>query len=903
VPSLFLVRSYFRRFAIVSLLASAPLANAAPLQLDMLVSRDAVYRVSFEELAQYGMSPTASRRLVLTNRGEPVPFWLEGDDDARFGPGSSLTFVGEHLRGATSRFDEHSNQNVYRLHVEPRWPWFRSAGVAGTDLTPDEPPLNAPLARVVRTMEQDRVRVRFNPDRVEQDAEVWYWQRLSVLDREPFTLPIDLGRINMVVKAPVSLRINLRGWSFNHALGAVPDHRIEVLWNGTIVGSAEWNGQSDVTLETGRLPQTVLREGENKLQVRVPSRRDTAGNALVDVALLNWIEVEHAFDGQVESGQLALHAAAAGALTFAEPTSMPVEVYSARGERLRIPLGTQGVGTAFADAEESSLTLLAGEPSKVDAIRMDTPSSLRDAANQADYLMIAHGSLLEASRPLAEHHRKNGLAVSLIDVQDIYDEFNQGVLSPESIREFIAHAHATWQPPKPRFVLLVGDASWENHSESLDDSNYADWTYQAGEGLGDRFIKNASTSYADTKRSRNLVPTLQAPTSEGQAASDSELVNISGDDWQPDLAIGRLPVVEPGEVSVIVDKLIGYQTRTPVGPWRRSMLWIANEEPHMQNLTNHVALGASQQGMRPTKVYPDAVSADNSAYQAQLLDEFGRGSLLVHFFGHGGRYIWRTGPPDPRKNHDLFTLDHLDQLATTDRLPLILSMTCYSAPFDHPTADSIGEKFLRTENRGAVGVLAASWRNMPTQAFSEALVQNLIKRDVTVGEAILTAKHQTGDRILVQTYNYLGDPATRLKVPMRDLAVQLDEVPDRPLALDIEALGSLAGGEVMLELYGKDGELLDSHTQTLGNRIELDGFDQAAIDAATSVSLYAWNEGAGADAVAHVALPAKIEPAATTGAAVVDSTDASGKAEAGAIPSEKEKAEAASATGAGSPLR
>ena len=49
---------------------------------------------------------------------------------------------------------------------------------------------------------------------------------------------------------------------------------------------------------------------------------------------------------------------------------------------------------------------------------------------------------------------------------------------------------------------------------------------------------------------------------------------------------------------------------------------------------------------------------------------------------------------------------------------MVLSMTCYSAPFDHPSADSIGEKFLRVPGKGAVAVLAASWRNAPYQAMS-----------------------------------------------------------------------------------------------------------------------------------------------------------------------------------------
>ena len=50
-------------------------------------------------------------------------------------------------------------------------------------------------------------------------------------------------------------------------------------------------------------------------------------------------------------------------------------------------------------------------------------------------------------------------------------------------------------------------------------------------------------------------------------------------------------------------------------------------------------------------------------------------------------------------------------------------MTCYSAPFDHPSADSIGEKFLRVPGKGAVAVLAASWRNAPYQTMSEDVVE------------------------------------------------------------------------------------------------------------------------------------------------------------------------------------
>ncbi len=836
--------------------ALIPVALAAPLQLDLLVEQDAVHRVSFEQLAEHGLSPQALATLSLSRDGEPVPVWVDTPVAEQFGPGSSLTFVGQHRRGPHGHYDEHSRHNVYRLSFKggtPAW---------GNTLAPQPAKDDAPTATVARHVEEDRVRVRFTQGKVGPGSEVWYWQRLSVLDKKPFELPVDVGAVSAFPGQPLRLRLSFRGWSFTFGKQPVPDHRVEVLWNGQMIGAAEWNGQAEHVLELDPLPHELLRDGSNSLQLRVPMRRSGAkDDVVVDVSLLNWVEIEHAFDGHVETGQLGLNVPQGGVIPLAASERNDVALYSMNGERLEVAPRSRRVAAGFSQASED-LLLLVGAPLSPALIRPDQPSDLRNTAQQADYLMIAHGSLLESARPLAEFHRQRGLKVALIDVQDIYDEFNHGVLSPTAIRDFAAHAYHSWAKPAPKYVLLVGDASWENHGESLDDSNYADWTFQHHETSLGRFVKNSSTAYADKTRSRNLIPTLQVATPEGDSASDSELVAVDGDDWIPDMAIGRLPVADPKDVSSIIAKMIDYQMQAPVGPWRRSFLLIANEDQYMQKFTNAVALGANQHGIMPTKVYPKANSPDNSLYQRQLMDELDEGRLLVHFLGHGGRYIWRTGPPDPRKNHDLFTLDHIDQLTPTSRLPVVLSMTCYSAPFDHPTADSIGEKFLRAENRGAVGVLAASWRNNPTQAFSDALVKHLMRRELSVGEAILEAKRGTKDRILVQTYNYLGDPATRLNLPAGALrASLLGESGKLHVDIDLESMPELRGGRVMVDTFDAQGNRLSTAEHALdGQNILLEAPREGEAMAA-SVSVYAWHEARRVDAITRLAIPQPESPA------------------------------------------
>ena len=107
---------------------------------------------------------------------------------------------------------------------------------------------------------------------------------------------------------------------------------------------------------------------------------------------------------------------------------------------------------------------------------------------------------------------------------------------------------------------------------------------------------------------------------------------------------------------------------------------------------------------------------------------------------------------------------------------MVLSMTCYSAPFDNPTEDSIGEKFLREPGKGAIAVFAASWRNAPSPRLQpSSVIDELLKPGATIGEAIVRAKKQSNDRTLVEMYNLLGDPAVVLERPRDEARVAFDD--------------------------------------------------------------------------------------------------------------------------------
>ena len=754
----------------VLLAAVAASADGSPARFRIEVRDDGVYGISYEALAAAGLSGQPSSDLMaLSYRGVQVPIWVEDGGDGRFGPGDRLELVGRHLAGTDSYYDPQSPTNVYVLDVlasATRRP-ARLRDLTGVMATAaDRAAADATLV-ARRHLERDELLLRFATRQQEEDGqELWYWAKLTQIDAEPFRQTLDLSDLNAAGRHPLEIRLRLRGWSRPaRPEPGTADHRVEVTFDGRPVAEGEWNNADDpYDLQLPPMAASQLAPGPHELAVRVPKRPGAKGDPIVDVAVVDWIELVYPRQAQLrgEQERLELEGAAAS-LRLAAPGHQRVVLYGDDGTRQVGRSEAAGVfafeplaGRGFEAVADGLLLRPAG-------IALDTPSTLASGDHRADYLVVTTAGLRKAVEPLVELRRSQGLIVETVDVQDVFDEFNHGIPHPEALRDFLVHAYHNWRPPAPRFVLLVGDASWDT-SEHPDQARYPDAAYSPGQGTA--FAHVDSFSYPpDRLAHRNLIPTWSYGTHDGHAAGDNWFAAVDGDDDNPDLAIGRFPVTTPAEVAAIVDKIVRYETMAPPGAEQSSVLWISDQETAFQQMSDRLAAHVGERGYTAEKIYAHEGAA-GATDQAVVRSGIERGPLLVHFVGHGGRFIWRTGPPDWTKHRDLFGLDDVDRLAPGDRLPVVLAMTCYSAPFDHPTADSIGEKFLRTPGRGAVGVIAASWRIAPQYPISELLVDELL-RGPTVGEALQNAKRASKNREFIELYNLLGDPALRLQQPPR----------------------------------------------------------------------------------------------------------------------------------------
>lgn len=849
-------------FACSSLLAASA-AFACSGRVHIEVKNSGIYALGYAAIvaAQPQLADCAPESLALTERGKQVPIRVVADAHGKFAPGARIEWIGHALHGPNSWFDPYSTVNVYQL-----------AASAGTHARVREvaPPEHADkLATLVRRQhyEQENLLLRLNNEEMKpgDEPDVWQWAKLTPIDVKPFSFAFDLA--DLASARDASITLNLRGVS--NVLAAKDktkpfDHRIEVTLNGNLLQTLEWDGRKELRRDL-TLPATALKARDNVLELRVVKRAlpDNPDGFIVDVVMLNWIEVAYPAGGDVDASAAAFTAAPGAAIALTHRGAGALAVLGDDGVlRTAQAIAKDRYRFAAASANVDLYPLIEGHSAKPSLVRAVAADDLRVAEPGYDYLMVAHPTLLDAIAPLARYHAEHGLRVETVNADDVYDQFNGGIPHPRAIRAFVAWASANWHV-KPRFLLLVGDASTAVHHDprngKLGTSSYlmtpdpppAQILPGAGFGGMDSY---AYPEAVNQVASRNLIPTWQYPTAEGQGASDNDYATLREGNFHPTLAVGRFPVVTPEEVKVIVDKTLDYLDDPAPGDWRRAVTFVSTSEvSSFKDGSDKIAQSLDRRGFATRSIYSDFNEKSRERYEqtrATLRRDLDAGNLLVHFLGHGGSYIWRVGPMG-----DLFSLDDVSKLTNTGRYPMVLAMTCFSAPFDNPSDDSIGERFLREADKGAVAVFASSWKNSPNPAYSKTFIDELLKPGKPIGDAIVAAKATIADRDFVETYNLLGDPALVLARPEGTLQLERINARWNPYAL-VRIPQRDFGGDVYADWIDANGAVVQ--TRHYHSRDTL--FALPLVDKAVTLSVYVVDGRNGYTAAGGVSLLAPPPP-------------------------------------------
>jgi hypothetical protein len=697
-------------------------SKGGPVQaLAIGVGSAGIYYVSAASIAsQLGLTvpfvqaAIAANGLALSNQASPIA-WLPSGD------GGGLIFYGTAL---SSLF---SAENVYFLTVAP--------GIQmqhGTQAPPSS--TGSPTATFADTehTEQDTFAatvVATNPN-----ANYWYWDALIAGDPTQGTKSYT-ATVNGVgaTAATATLQVNLFGAT---SAGVANDHRVLVTLNGTAVGEADWTG---VTAYTASLPvsQSLLHEGANTVQLEAVLNPGVASS----IVYLKSFDVSLARQYQAVSNALTVRGGGNSLVSVGGFGGTRMAVFDLTDPKR--PVAQNGIAVAQQGSSSSYQVTFAPATAATPyfavaqmgwksptSLRLSSPAPLSSPGQGAAYLVITTHDLLAAAQQLASYRAGQGLTAKVVDVEDIYDLWNNGIADPNAIRNFLAFTVASWQPA-PRFVVLAGQGN-------LDYKNYL--------GYGG-----------------NLLPPLLAPTTYGLFAADQLFADVVHSSGVPSFAIGRLPVGTAAQLQTVVQKIQSYEAAGAAG-WSGTALWVADAAQAGANFpqdSDQIAT-ALPGGYTAQRIYVDQVGAAEA--RTDLLNGIAAGAGLFNYIGHGGL--------DELSGSGLLEATDVPSLGNGARLPVLTALTCTINRFEVPGITPLGSAMVQQSGGGAVAAWAPS--GISDDGDAKVLGQRFylelgngqahgLRLGEMVARALADYAATSSSTDLLYIYQLLGDPALQVK--------------------------------------------------------------------------------------------------------------------------------------------
>ncbi len=440
----------------------------------------------------------------------------------------------------------------------------------------------------------------------------------------------------------------------------------------------------------------------------------------------------------------------------------------------------------------------------------DNPSTLLRKENQADVIYIAYYTLIDEMQRLVKQRESQGLHTMLVDIQDIYDEFNAGEPSLDAVKQFLKYTQTQWAWPMPEVVALVGDANWDHRD------NMQTWII-------------------------DQVP-IYAPHDDPERYATDEwlgdLWGTLGEDQLPDVIIGRISLGTPEEVRNYIDKVIPFENEPEFGWWRTRNLFIADDtfETDSQDVLNNST---------PVYIEPKFVNQIDKSYQTNpymihqllreekfspectyaIVDAFNAGASILQYFGHGGLHLWsheRIFLGTDRGVSDVLLLDEVQ------RLPFVINWSCLTGLMNYgspPFNICLMEELLRRPHRGAIAAWAPTEKG--TTEHHKILAHHLMmalddensrRVGTTTQIARINFSFTRGLRKLVDQYVLFGDPLVRLPIPAKRIEIQtnpteiqydpaVDSTENKSLSIKGHANG-MNKGKVLVRIYDEDQKII-----------------------------------------------------------------------------------------------
>jgi hypothetical protein len=667
----------------------------------LTVRRTGWYRVGRAQLAAAGFDPAApAQSLRLFAEGREVPMRVTGLADGRLAARGAIEFYG------VGRDTASTDARTY---------WLTWGGDAtGRRLATAQ--AGSRRARVARsfasTLAIERPTTYLSLAVNEQDESDHFYTALAQPGK-PVTERFSVIDPDPGAGSPV-LDVRVQGFT-------TVGHDVRVSFNGTDVGRITFTNASPAR-KTFVLPRQLLQEGENTVSLEVKG-----GN--IDYVYLDWLRLSYGRLHKTRSDRLEFPLARGRQARITGFTRRRVRVVDVTnpGDPKLVPVRFVREGdsyTVVVGAVPTSRRLFAfatRHTRRPALVERNRPSAWHRAGQRADMVIISHPDFIPTLAPLVQLREEQGLRVSVVDVEQVYDEFSFGTHDVAAIKEFLLRAAENWRPG-PRFVLLVGDAT-------SDPRNYL------GTGAED---------YVPARFERTHY--MRAPVDDWMADFD--------EDGVPELAIGRLPVRTAEQSAAVVAKIVGYDRR-PMTAARNGLLVAGlNVGWDFEAVATNFAQVLAP-FLTPQTAF-QSQSAGDAAFRSSIIDVMNQGPNVVSYIGHGSNGTWAG---------TVFTSADARALQNADRLSFYVMTTCLNGYVVDPNRESLGESLVEAPHGGAIAVWASSALASASEnlTINRELFARLYEGSAPIGEKVIAAKRAVPDSDVRRSMVLLGDPATRIQ--------------------------------------------------------------------------------------------------------------------------------------------
>lgn len=559
---------------------------------------------------------------------------------------------------------------------------------------------------------------------------------------------------------------------------------------------------------------------------------------VVNIARLDWIEVEYERELKMRDGQLYF------LVNPSKPSAFTISGVSEQTILWDVtkPWDIKEVKGAY-DPAAKTLTIAAGEFKEFMAFEPWTrgasiPGRFKISNQNIHGMQTPHMVIITpdefaaSAEKIAKLHRDHdGMTVYVLSPEKIFNEFSSGNADVSAFRKLLKmwydRSQADPEGTQFGYCLLMGRPTFDQKGKNPE-------TIRSG--YPRTLIWQSGNTYSETTSycTDDFIAMLEDETAERAMQKKKILVGV-----------GRYPVTSANEADIIVNKLETYMADPIYGMWRNNVLVIADDGDSGQHLDQaQMAIGNMKKGFAGANYTYDRVYLD--AYErkqtgAGLTFPDAKNRMLKKWQTEGTSYITYIGHANPKEwgHEKLLTWYEMNNMSN-QYLPVLYAATCSFGKWDANDVSG-AEIMVCNPAGGAIAVITPSRTVYITknEYITNSISSQVFTKDANgygqrLGDIVRLGKNESSkpdDNML--RYHLMGDPALRMPVP--NLTAKIETIG----GIDMESEESEAPVLKARSEITISGKIIDNE----GEKAAFNGPIQFTLyDAEESIKTHGWGE-------------------------------------------------------------